>query len=129
MRINLFVCCLMLGLTALTASQAQNIEIIRPERTGKDITLTRPTFSARPEAVPAENGLYRFTHYLVVVCNDDQTGEGGEISQYLNINNGLIGFFPDNMLTMTKGQLPTGEGAMDFWAILPSMTQRMFIKS
>lgn len=129
MRINPFVGCLSLWLTALTASHAQNIEIVRPERTGKEIVLTRPAFSARPEAIPAENGLYRFTHHLVVVCNDDQTGEGGEISQYLNINNGLIGFFPDNMLTMTKGQLPTGEGAMDFWAILPSMTQRMFIKS
>jgi len=126
MRINLFFGCLML---ALTTSQAQNIEIIRPERTGKEIVLTRPAFSARPEAIPAENGLYRFTHHLVVVCNDDQTGEGAEVSQYLNINNGLIGLFPDNIQTMTKGQLPTGEGELDFWAILPSMTQRMFVKS
>jgi hypothetical protein len=109
--------------------QAQRIEIIRPEKTGKEIILTPPAFAARPEPVPAENGLYRFTHHLVVACNDDQSGEAGEVSQYLNINNGVIGFFPENMLTMTKGQLPTGDGEMDFWAILPSMTQRMFVKT
>ncbi|MEZ0607235.1 hypothetical protein ACAW74_01910 [Fibrella sp. WM1] len=129
MTIYSFVGGVALWLTTLPVTQAQRIEIIKPERTGKDIVLTRPTFSARPEAIPAENGLYRFTHYLVVACNDDQSGEGGEVSQYLNINNGLIGFFPDNLLTMTKGQLPTGDGEIDFWAILPSMTQRMFIKS
>jgi hypothetical protein len=120
----------LLLLTAFTSAQAQNIKIIRPERTGKEIILTPPGFSARSEPIPAENGLYRFTHHLVVVCNNDQTGEGGEVSQYLNINNGMIGFFPDNMLTMTKGQMPeTGEGEMDFWTILPSMTQRMFVKT
>lgn len=129
MTINLFAGTVGLLLTTLTATLAQRIEIIKPERTGKEITLTRPEFTARPEAVPAENGLYRFTHHLVVVCNDDQSGEAGELSHYLNINNGVIGVFPDNMLTMTKGQLPSGEGEMDFWAILPSMTQRMFIKS
>ena len=129
MIINAIISCLALWLTALTATQAQRIEVIRPERTGKEIVLTRPAFAAKPEAIPAENGLYRFTHHLVVTCNDDQSGEAGEVSQYLNINNGLIGFFPDNILTMNKGQLPTSEGGLDFWAILPSMTQRMFIKS
>lgn len=129
MTINSFFGWMALWLMARISATAQLIEIIKPERTGKDIVLTRPAFAAKSEAVPTENGLYRFTHYLVVTCNDDESGEGGEVSQYLNINNGLIGFFPDNMLTMTKGQLPTGDVPLDFWAILPSMTQRMFIKS
>ncbi|TAE31282.1 MAG: hypothetical protein EAZ91_08270 [Cytophagales bacterium] len=128
---RLMIGLLILGLlTTFAPALAQDIEIIRPERTGKEIILTPPGFAAKSEPIPAENGLYRFTHYLVVACNDDQTGEGGEVSQYLNINNGLIGFFPDNILTMTKGQMPeTGEGEMDFWTILPSMTQRMFVKT
>jgi len=92
-----------------------------------EIVLTRPTFSAKPEPIPAENGLYRFTHFMSVSCKDATTGETVKLDQYININNGVVGLFGDDIARAMPDAVSSAEGKLDFWAILPNMTQRMFV--
>jgi len=93
----------------------------------KEIVLTRPTFSAKPEPIPAENGTYRFTHFMSVQCTDAAAGETVTLDQYLNINNGMVGLFGDDIARAIPDAARSAEGKFDFWAILPNMTQRMFV--
>lgn len=119
----------LLFLTASTFGFAQDIEIINPKGGFKELDLTKPTFSTQPEAIPAENGTYSFTHYMGVFCEFKETGESGELAQYLNVTNGVVGIFKEDLAKWMPDAANQGEGTMDFWAILPSMTQRMYLKS
>lgn len=107
---------------------AQDIEIINPKGGFKELDLTKPKFNAQPEPIPAEKGTYRFTHYMGVFCETGQAGESGELIQYLNVSNGVVGIFPED-LAKWMPDAEQAEGKMDFWTILPSMTQRMYLNS
>jgi hypothetical protein len=116
-------------LAATTFGFAQDIEIIHPKGGVKELDLTKPKFTTQPEPIPAENGTYRFTHYMGVFCETGQTGESGELIQYLNVSNGVVGVFPEDLAKWMPDAGNQAEGKMDFWAILPSMTQRMYLKA
>ena len=103
---------------------AQKIEIIRPERGVKEITLTPPRQAAKPDPLPEQNGTYRFTHQLGVVC--EAGGEQVELIQYLNVTNGLGGIFSEDM---DKIAPMSAEGRLDFWGFLPNGTQRMYMQT
>ena len=110
-------------------SFSQKIEIIKLDKGFKEIDFTKPKFNAKPDPIPVQNGIYKFTHYLGVVCSDDVTGDRGELYQYLNISNGTVGFFGEDIIKMMPEANQNEEDKMDFWAILPSKNQRMFINS
>lgn len=108
---------------------SQKIEIIKLDKGFKELDFTKPKFNAKPDPVPEQNGVYKFTHYLGVVCNDETTGDRGELYQYLNISNGMVGIFDEDIKKMMPGETQNEDGKMDFWAILPSKNQRMYINS
>ncbi len=93
----------------------------------KEIVLTRPVFSVKPEPIPAENGTYRFTHFMSVSCKDGASGETVQLDQYLNINNGVVGLFGDDIARAIPDAAGSAEGKLDFRSILPNHTQRMFV--
>lgn len=107
----------------------QKIQVEKATAGPHEITLTRPAFSARPEPVPAENGLYRFTHFMAVECTDAASGETIQLNQYININNGVVGIFGDDIAKVIPEAASSAGGKFDYWAILPNMTQRYFITS
>ena len=120
---------LLLLLTASTFGFTQDIELINPKKGFKELDLRKPNFNTQPELIPAENGTYSFTHYMGVCCEDSKTGESGELAQYLNVTNGVVGIFKENLAKWMPDAANQSEGQMDFWAILPSMTQRIYLKS
>ncbi|MDZ7896911.1 MAG: hypothetical protein U5N85_02625 [Arcicella sp.] len=109
-----------------TIGFSQNIEIIKNEKGFKEIDFTKPKFNLKAEPVPKANGTYQMTHLMEVVC-DDNTGESGTIVQYINITNGVVGITSD-LLKRWEGNKESIEGIenLHYWAILPTMTQRMF---
>lgn len=109
-----------------TIGFSQNIEIIKNEKGFKEIDFTKPKFNLKAEPVPKANGTYQMTHLMEVVC-DDNTGESGTIVQYINITNGVVGITSD-LLKRWEGNKESVEGIenLHYWAILPTMTQRMF---
>lgn len=110
-------------------SFCQNIEIIKLDKGFKELDFTKPKFDAKPDPVPEQNGVYKFTHYLGVVCNDETTGDRGELYQYLNISNGMVGIFGEDIKKTMPEAFQSKDEKMDFWAILPSKNQRMFVNS
>ncbi len=107
---------------------AQKIEIIKNDKGFKEIDFTKPKFTLRAEPVPKANGTYQMTHLMEVVCDDNTTGESGSMVQYINITNGVVGITSD-LLKRWEGNKESIEGMenLHYWAILPNMTQRMFM--
>lgn len=119
-----------LGVMILSwSSFSQKIEIIKLDKGFKEIDFTKPKFNTKPDPVPEQNGIYKFTHYLGVVCNDEVSGDRGELFQYLNISNGMVGIFEEDIVKMMPDVNQGDDSKMDFWAILPSKNQRMYINS
>jgi hypothetical protein len=105
----------------------QKIEIIKNDKSFKEIDFTKPKFNLKAEPVPKANGMYQMTHLMEVVCDDSNTGESGTMLQYINITNGVVGITSD-LLKRWEGNKESIEGIenLHYWAILPNMTQRMF---
>ncbi len=95
----------------------------------KEILLTRPTLSAKPEPILAENDAYRFTPFRRVEWTDAAAGETVPLNQCININNGVVGLFGDDIAQAIPDAVGNADSKFDFWAVLPSMTQRMFVNS
>lgn len=108
---------------------AQKIEIISPNKGFKEIDFSNPAFTKQPDPIPKSGGIYNTTHYLAVHCKAD--GEEGTIHQYINQSNGVVGI-PTKLLkkweTGTEN-LKDMQGGMDYWVILPNMTQRMYVNA
>ncbi|MDZ7934967.1 MAG: hypothetical protein U5M51_08405 [Emticicia sp.] len=121
--------CLLTSLLFLGKVQAQDIEIINPGGGFKEIDFTKPSFNLKPDPIPKESEIYKTTHYLVVYCSDGE-GESGLIHQYINMTNGVVGIPKDLLRKWQTGteSMPDAEG-LDYWTILPSMTQRMYLNS
>ncbi len=122
-KLPVLLCCLI-----VSGSLAQKIQIIKPEKGVKEIDLTRPVTPAKVEPIPGQNGLYRFTHRLGVICDTDG-GERGELIQYLNVSNGVTGLFRDDIARIVPEMVNQTEGNMHFWAILPDHSQRMYVET
>jgi hypothetical protein len=107
---------------------SQKIEIIKNDKGFKEIDFTKPKFNLTAEPVPKANGTYQMTHLMEVVCDDNSTGESGSMLQYINITNGVVGITSD-LLKRWEGNKESIEGIenLHYWAILPNMTQRMFV--
>ncbi|GAB4000825.1 hypothetical protein GCM10028807_54970 [Spirosoma daeguense] len=111
-----------------SVATAQKIDIIKLGKGFREIDFTRPTVAARVDPIPNQPGTYRFTHFMGVVCTDDQSGEQGELYQYVNMTNGVVGIFGDDIARMIP-ESQHQDSRMDFWAWMPNMTQRMYTNS
>lgn len=109
--------------------QAQDIEIINPAGGFKEIDFSKPSFNLKPDPIPKASGTYSTTHYLVVYCSDG-AGESGMIHQYINMTNGVVGI-PKSLLSKWEtGSESVGDTeGLDYWTILPSMNQRMYVNT
>lgn len=103
-------------------SNAQDIEFINPKEGFKEIDLTNPTFSVKPDPIPKANEIFKTTHLMISVCSHD--GDGSVIHQYINQTNGVIGT-PKELLKKwhVMDALPFDSKELDYWAILPNKTQ------
>lgn len=109
--------------------QAQDIEILDVSKGFKEIDFTKPSFNLKPDPIPKASETYSTTHYLVVYCSDG-AGESGLVHQYINMTNGVVGI-PKNLLSKWEtGTESIGDAeGLDYWTILPSMNQRMYVNS
>ncbi|MFN3381157.1 MAG: hypothetical protein ACK41O_16990 [Runella zeae] len=109
-------------------TNAQKIEIIKPTGGFKEIDFSKPTFSTQPTPIPKANGTYKSTHLMEVVCDDAK--ESATVLQYINITNGVVGISSE-LLKKWEGNKETLEGLehLHHWAILPNMTQRMYVNT
>ncbi|MER0437893.1 hypothetical protein [Emticicia sp. W12TSBA100-4] len=119
--------CLLAALLFLGKLQAQDIEILDISKGFKEIDFTKPSFNLKPDPIPKEGDTYKTTHYLVVYCSDGE-GESGLIHQYINMTNGVVGI-PKELLRQWETGTESMEGVenLHYWAILPSMNQRMYV--
>lgn len=109
----------------------QKIEIIKMSGGFKEIDFTKPKFNLKAEPIPKANETYKMTHIMEVVCDDDATKESGTMLQYINITNGVVGITPE-LLKQWKGvggESMESLGQLNYWAILPNMTQRMYVNA
>lgn len=102
---------------------SQKTEIIYLEKGFKEIDFTLPKFNAKPDPIPKQNEVYKFTHFMGVYCQESENGEGLNLYQYLNSTNGVVGIDGKYAMQLT-GQ--DSEAKMDFWSILPNSTQRFY---
>lgn len=119
--------CLLASLLFIGKMQAQDIEILDVSKGFKEIDFTKPSFNLKPDPIPKEGDTYKTTHYLVVFCSDGE-GESGLIHQYINMTNGVVGI-PKELLRQWETGTESMEGVenLHYWAILPSMNQRMYV--
>lgn len=120
-----------LAFLASFAGYCQKIEIIKMGGGFKEIDFSKPKFNLKAEPVPKANETYKMTHLMEVVCDDDATKESGTMVQYINITNGVVGITPE-LLKQWKGvggESMESLGQLNYWAILPNMTQRMFMNT
>lgn len=109
--------------------QAQDIEILDISKGFKEIDFTKPSFNLKPDPIPKEGETYKTTHYLVVFCSDGE-GESGLIHQYINMTNGVVGIPKELLRKWETGTESTSEvEGLDYWTILPSINQRMYVNS
>lgn len=119
--------CLLASLLFIGKVKAQDIEILDVSKGFKEIDFTKPSFNLKPDPIPKEGDTYKTTHYLVVFCSDGE-GESGLIHQYINMTNGVVGI-PKELLRQWETGTESMEGVenLHYWAILPSMNQRMYV--
>lgn len=121
--------CLLASLLFLGKIQAQDIEVLDVSKGFKEIDFTKPSFNLKPDPIPKSSESYKTTHYLVVFCSDGE-GESGLIHQYINMTNGVVGI-PKELLRKweTATENMSEAKGLDYWTILPSMNQRMYVNT
>ncbi|MCU0323826.1 MAG: hypothetical protein MUF45_01030 [Spirosomaceae bacterium] len=108
---------------------SQKIEIIKMSGGFKEIDLSKPKFNTKAEPIPKPNETHKMTHVMEVICDD--TKESGTMVQYINITNGVVGITPELIKQWkgTGGESLENLEQLNYWAILPNMTQRMFMNT